>query len=342
MFVSLILIPNPLCSLWVAFSIISIEIGVVGYMTLWNVNLDSISMINLIMCIGFSVDFSAHISYAYLAAKVDTPDERVQECLYTLGMPILQGGMSTILGICTLILAPSYIFVTFFKTVFLVIFFGAMHGIFLLPVLLSLLGPGSCKSNKKSKKPSQSHPLYGENINLPHGLEDLRIPRPQGLSSSHNGTPKFNGPFLTNGTVDKDKLNVEKDLGLGTSGEDSSESSLGKGVPTEKEAEGDKLPNLRSTERSLPIMEVYNNNGYISDDLEAEERRNQERRSRYGEYDYLRGHGRHSEYGGRRHTRQQQRPQYSSARTRSTPSYTSSSLGRYPPPENRDPKRNKR
>ncbi|XP_070144524.1 uncharacterized protein [Drosophila kikkawai] len=28
--------------------------------------------------------------------------------------------------------------------VFLVIFFGAMHGLFLLPVLLSLFGPGSC------------------------------------------------------------------------------------------------------------------------------------------------------------------------------------------------------
>ena len=54
MVISLIFIPNPLCSLWVAFSIISIEAGVIGLMTLWGVRLDSISMINLIMCIGFS------------------------------------------------------------------------------------------------------------------------------------------------------------------------------------------------------------------------------------------------------------------------------------------------
>ena len=52
MVVSLIFIPNPVCSLWVAFSIISIEIGVLGFMTFWGINLDSISMINLIMCIG--------------------------------------------------------------------------------------------------------------------------------------------------------------------------------------------------------------------------------------------------------------------------------------------------
>ena len=69
MVVSLLLIPNRICSLWVAFSILSIELGVVGFMTLWNVNLDSISMINLIMSIGFSVDFSAHISYHFMSRK---------------------------------------------------------------------------------------------------------------------------------------------------------------------------------------------------------------------------------------------------------------------------------
>jgi len=154
---------------------VSIEVGVVGYMTLWGVNLDSISMIQLIMCIGFSVDFSAHTSYAYLAAKVDTPDERVKECLYALGLPIVQGGLSTILGIMVLVLAPSYIFITFFKTVFLVIFFGAVHGIFLLPVLLSLLGPGSCSSNtnKKKQEAIAPHPVYFEN---------------GGFHSMHNGT----------------------------------------------------------------------------------------------------------------------------------------------------------
>jgi len=142
--VSLIFIPSPLCSLWVAFAIVSIEAGVVGFMSLWSVNLDAISMMNLIMCIGFSVDFSAHISYAYIAAKVDTPEERVKECLYSLGLPIVQGAVSTILGVVALLFAPSYIFITFFKVIFLVIVIAALHGLILLPVLLSLFGPGSC------------------------------------------------------------------------------------------------------------------------------------------------------------------------------------------------------
>ena len=79
MIISLIFIPNPICSPWVAFSIISIEIGVVGFMTVWDVYLDSISMINLIMCIGFSVDFSAHISYHFMSRVDMTVEERVSD-----------------------------------------------------------------------------------------------------------------------------------------------------------------------------------------------------------------------------------------------------------------------
>ena len=64
MVISLIFIPNPMCSLWVAFSIISIEAGVIGLMTLWGVRLDSISMINLIMCIGFSGDYFTYMHHS--------------------------------------------------------------------------------------------------------------------------------------------------------------------------------------------------------------------------------------------------------------------------------------
>ena len=147
MLIALVFIPSPVCSLWVAFSIVSIELGVLGFMTLWGVSLDSISMINLIMCIGFSVDFSAHISYHYLAEGGKTPNERIRGSLYALGIPIMQGAGSTILGVFGLAFAPSYLFVTFFKMIFLVITLGILHGLVLLPVLLSFFGPGSCKSS---------------------------------------------------------------------------------------------------------------------------------------------------------------------------------------------------
>lgn len=222
MLISFIFIPNILCSLWVAFSIVSIEMGVAGYMALWDVNLDSISMINLIMCIGFSIDFTAHICYTFMTSKSSDSAERVREALYSLGMPIFQGSVSTILGCIALLLADSYIFLVFFKMIFLVITFGALHGLFLLPVLLSLFGPVSC-----SKDPTNERPLDNLNSDMGRGrLSSIEksfphpycIPHPQiGVAGIFNSKSYLNSPFKTYGIE-------EKDQGIGTSGEDSSES----------------------------------------------------------------------------------------------------------------------
>ena len=147
----------------------AIELGVVGFMTLWDVCLDSISMINLIMCIGFSVDFTAHISYHFMSRVDMSPSERVSDSLYALGMPILQGAVSTIIGVLGLILAPSYIFITFFKMILLVIVLGALHGLFLLPVLLSLFGPGACRDRRTRGHAEPQHiKRESEAIKLPH------------------------------------------------------------------------------------------------------------------------------------------------------------------------------
>ena len=90
--------------------------------------------------------------------------ERVKDSMYALGMPITQGAITTIVGVIGLGLAPSYIFITFFKMVLLVIVLGALHGLILLPVLLSFLGPGTyccgaaasgAQDQVKKKKPAK-------------------------------------------------------------------------------------------------------------------------------------------------------------------------------------------
>ncbi len=138
--ISLVLIPNPLCALWVAFAIASVILGVTGFMALLNISLDSISMINLIICIGFSVDFSAHISYTFVSSTKPDVNEKVVEAMTHLGYPILQGALSTIVGVVVLSASSSYIFRTFFTIVFLVITFGLLHGIAFIPVFLTFFG----------------------------------------------------------------------------------------------------------------------------------------------------------------------------------------------------------
>lgn len=138
--VSLILIPNPLCSIWVAFAVCSVIVGVTGFMALWGVNLDSISMINLVICVGFSVDFSAHISYSFVSSTKSDVNEKAMDALAHLGFPILQGALSTVLGVLVLSMSGSYIFRTFFKIVFLVMALGLLHGLMFIPVFLMVFG----------------------------------------------------------------------------------------------------------------------------------------------------------------------------------------------------------
>lgn len=58
-------------------------------MTFWGVNLDAVSMISIIMSIGFAVDLSAHIVYAFVTAHGNTK-LRVIGALEHLGWPIFQ------------------------------------------------------------------------------------------------------------------------------------------------------------------------------------------------------------------------------------------------------------
>uniref|UniRef100_A0AC35U7U8 G_PROTEIN_RECEP_F1_2 domain-containing protein n=1 Tax=Rhabditophanes sp. KR3021 TaxID=114890 RepID=A0AC35U7U8_9BILA len=137
--ISFLLIPSVPSALIIVIMIISISVGVFGYMTFWGVNLDAVSMISLIMSIGFAVDLSAHIVYAFVASPGTDSKERVKAALAHLGWPIFQGASSTIAGISILYTVDAYIILTFFKTVWLTMFLGLIHGLVFIPVILSFI-----------------------------------------------------------------------------------------------------------------------------------------------------------------------------------------------------------
>ena len=59
-----------------------------GFMAFWNDNPDIIAMINLVICIGFSLDFSAHISYAFVSSSEPSVNWKPIEALYLLGYTV--------------------------------------------------------------------------------------------------------------------------------------------------------------------------------------------------------------------------------------------------------------
>ncbi|PAV75914.1 hypothetical protein WR25_01225 isoform A [Diploscapter pachys] len=84
----------------IRINIFSIAFGVLGFMTFIDISLDAISMITIAMSVGFSVDFAAHVSYAYMTEKrLPKKDENIAHAklrytLGTVGWPIIQISMA--------------------------------------------------------------------------------------------------------------------------------------------------------------------------------------------------------------------------------------------------------
>ena len=76
----------------VVLNFVALVLELFGLMVLWDVSLNSVSMINLVMAIGFAVDYSAHIAHAYVMSDKETANERVVDALSTLGASVFMGG----------------------------------------------------------------------------------------------------------------------------------------------------------------------------------------------------------------------------------------------------------
>ncbi|XP_023226017.1 patched domain-containing protein 3-like isoform X2 [Centruroides sculpturatus] len=149
--VFLLFTPNILFLVSVVMTIVSIQVGLIGYMSLWNVTVNPPSIIILVMCTGFCVDYTVHTTYAFINYKKKTPNEKIRNCLYAAGYPVLQGCLTTVLGVSVAYFGPSESFVIFFKIISLMAFFASFHSLFLLPVVLSLLDSLSFSIFKRKK-----------------------------------------------------------------------------------------------------------------------------------------------------------------------------------------------
>ncbi|XP_067133289.1 patched domain-containing protein 3-like isoform X2 [Centruroides vittatus] len=153
-FVCFVFMPDVVVTFSVAFSIVTIEISTLGYMALWDVELAPVSIIVLVMCAGFSVDYSAHLSYAYRHCDIEDYNERLRHSIDCIGFAILQGSATTIIAVLPLAIPLAYIFVTIFKIIFLVIMFSFITALVFLPVILSRLNymkSKMCERKKRSK-----------------------------------------------------------------------------------------------------------------------------------------------------------------------------------------------
>jgi len=148
--ITMVLIAHPLTSILVFICVVMTIVDILGCMHMWGLAIDSVSVIQLVIAVGLSVDYAAHVGHNFML-QTGTREERVVATLGDVGAAVLCGAISTFLGVMLLVLSKSYVFRVLFQTFFLTVVFGLAHGLLLLPALLSLIGPASYKGSSKAK-----------------------------------------------------------------------------------------------------------------------------------------------------------------------------------------------
>ena len=144
---SLFLIADIFAALLVLVVVTITVVNVAGYCNFWGLTVDTTFAIFVTISIGLCVDYSAHVAHGFMT-ETGTRGERMKNTMIKIGPAVLNGGISTFIAFVLLAGSSSKVFFTFFQIFFLVVWFGLFHGLIFLPVLLSLIGPASHRTEE--------------------------------------------------------------------------------------------------------------------------------------------------------------------------------------------------
>ena len=205
--VSVILIPHWSAVLFVLPGIVIMYINFLGTMQWMGLHINSLTYVIVVMAIGLLVDFLVHILLRYYETEGTTKEVKVKETLRTMGASMFIGGLTTFLGVCPLVFSSTHIFMTVFWAFAAMVSLGFAHGLILLPVVLSLIGPTATSKKvnatlETSMPPASTSSENASKFDLEilessseEELEELnQSPENEPVESSAKGSVPFLGP----------------------------------------------------------------------------------------------------------------------------------------------------
>ena len=138
---------NIRCCLFILACVVFTLLDIVGAMHLSGMILEPVNVCSLIISIGLSVDYGAHIAHAFMISK-GTSNERAIQGFISISPAVVQGGISTFLAVTPLAFSQSLAFTLFFRMTSFTVLFGLFHGLLFLPVMLTLFGGDNVVMNE--------------------------------------------------------------------------------------------------------------------------------------------------------------------------------------------------
>jgi len=149
-------------------------VELLGFMHWWGVTVNGTSTIYLLICLGLSVDYSAHIAHIF-KESYGSKQERAIEAMTRIGPSVFHALFSTILAVIVLARSNTYVFEVFFKVLFLVTMIAGFKGLWLLPTVLSIVG-GSQEEPQGDESKSQAKVEAKQGEEIKQDNEDNSVP----------------------------------------------------------------------------------------------------------------------------------------------------------------------
>ncbi|KAG8462450.1 hypothetical protein KFE25_010275 [Diacronema lutheri] len=119
-----------------ALAVLCIDGILIGAMAAYGVSLHAVTGITLLVSLGLAIDYSSHLCHAYEHAPMEGARDKVAHALATMGLSVLNGGSSTLLGVAFMAFSVTPIFKTLFLILSHTIVIGLLVAVFVIPAAI--------------------------------------------------------------------------------------------------------------------------------------------------------------------------------------------------------------